>query len=296
MVYAENSNPHEYENIVLSAQNIFWVKRDGSRVLVCRAGDLLANARLERFPKLESEQIVSPKKLQEIANVFSSLEKAKRPREKMKTVKSIRENWTLWFNSHESLSVIEVILLSEHLMPQELKENSKEWSGASLQLFQRSCFISTLFTLGTCALGYHSWNFLRDAWAISFCLNSHYSKVGMKISDLKSLDDGQIDQPFVERVIESVDLEFAGLKQVAAKMFEKPSVGTSPYGLRVEELSDIERLFAHLESRVPYQSEFEEYELRKIWRDDQFKIVHKLYDNNGGDFSMVEDVYLEFGL
>ncbi|MBH47456.1 MAG: hypothetical protein CME71_04735 [Halobacteriovorax sp.] len=296
MVYADNNNMNEYENIVLSAQNVFWVKRDGSRVLVCRAGDLLANARLERFPKLESEQIISVKKLQEVSNIFSSLESATRPREKMKIVKTIRENWTLWFNSHESLSALEIILLSEYLMPKQLKENSSEWSEASLHLFQRSCFISTLFTLGTCALGYHSWKFLRDAWAISFCLSSHYSKEGMKASDMKALGDGEVDQNFVEKMIESVDLKFVGLKQVAARMFERQSASATPYGLKTEELSDIERLFAHLESKVSYLTDFQDYELKKIWRDDQFKIVHKLYDNNGSDFAVVEDVYLEFGL
>tara|TARA_R110000868_G_scaffold86182_11_gene241754 strand:+ start:133 stop:1023 length:891 start_codon:yes stop_codon:yes gene_type:complete len=296
MVYAENSNIDEYQNVVLSSQNIFWVKRDGSRVLVCRAGDLIANARLERFPKLETEEVVSTEMMQEISSIFHALEVAVRPREKMKTVKAVRESWTLWFNSHDSLSPLEVILLSEYLMPKDLQNNSTNWSAASLQLFHRSCFIATLFTLGTCALGYHSWKFLREAWILSFSLSSHYSVAGMKTSDLENLRSGDKSSEFVEQLISSVELEFDGLKNVVSRMFENAKGTGGPRGLVPAELTDIERLYAHLESTVSPIVDLNDVKMRDLWKTDHFKIVSKLSDNDGNEVKLVDEIYLEFGL
>ena len=55
MVYAENFDLSQYGQSQLSAHDIYWVKRDGSRVLVRRAGEYLDQENLKRYPKLDFE-------------------------------------------------------------------------------------------------------------------------------------------------------------------------------------------------------------------------------------------------
>lgn len=300
MSSAENSITSDSEQFVLSHHDIFWVKRDGSRVLVCHTGDLLAQAKLTRFPKLDFKISVDEARLQKISRVFLELKSAQRPKQKMKIVEQVRTQWGEWFHSAEGHCVLELVLLSEILFPELMRAHAATWSKASMPLFHRSCFVATMAALGACALGYASWKYLENVWRISFAYSVQFAEHGMELSALDELERARVKNDITAAPLTSVDTEFPSLEAVARMTYERANGSGNPRGLHMAEMSDIERWYAHLQLNTPWASDFitntSEW-FKSFWSNDEFRIVAKFMDANARENSNRSDEeYLDFGL
>lgn len=300
MPSSENSVTSNNEQLVLSHHNIFWVKRDGSRVLVCHAGDLLAQAKLTRFPKLDFENCVDEARLEKISSTFLDLKSVLRPKLKMQAVARVRSNWGEWFHSANSCSVLELVLISEILFPELMRAHAATWSQASMPLFHRSCFIATMSALGACALGYASWSYLENIWRVSFAHSVEFAHKGMELSTLGEFEATRVKSEKSSCDLSHIETEYPSLEAVAKIVFERANGEGGPRGLHMAEMTDVERWFAHLQLHTPWTNEFLKNEsgwFKSFWSDDEFNIVAKFVDGKPREFiSRSDEEYLDFGL
>lgn len=299
MVCAENFNLDEHTLNVLSTHHLFWVKRDGSRVLVCRTGDLVSAAKLERYPKLETETLVNLERVEEIASLFLQLKEIQRPKDKMILVAKIRASWAQWFLSEEKVSPLELILVCEKLMGSLMKEHADEWSEASLALFHRSCLVATLSVMGVASLGYASWKYLESIWTISFSHNAKFKLTGMNYSSLEKLDKSRTQSIPSTIEVKPIQTDYQSLDFASSLVFEKADGSGQPRGTTLSELSDSERWFAHVQNNISWNLDLTSMpntDWAELWTKDNYNILKKLYDAKKEAFENYENTYLEFGL
>lgn len=297
MSYAENVAPESQNEFVLSHHDIYWVKLNGSSVLVCRVGDLIEHARLDRFPKKEFKSKIDPTRISTIAQTLHELTKAKRPRAKMQIVEAIRSQWDEWFHQYEKLSVVEIILLSEQLVPEQMKQHADVWAKASMPLFHRSCYIATMTVMGASALGYASWNYLSELWKMAFSHSAMFALHGMGHTELPCLESVRVGKKESIPKLTTLESSYPSLHDVAKLVFERADGSGFPRGINVAEMNDVERWYAHLQMSVPWSQDFIGGDVswhENFWIEDHFHVIQKLNHKNNN--VKTNDEYLDFGL
>ncbi|PIP90465.1 MAG: hypothetical protein COW01_10195 [Bdellovibrionales bacterium CG12_big_fil_rev_8_21_14_0_65_38_15] len=296
MVYAENFDLSQYGQSQLSAHDIYWVKRDGSRVLVRRAGEYLDQENLKRYPKLDFEIKIDHLKILPAKEILLKLKTGLRPKEKIKLANNVRDLWSEWFFSPTSLSPLEIMILGDEIMSDSYKELASEWSAPSTILFQRSCLIASLSLLGAISLGYTSWKFLEELWKINFTYSAHFSEKGMKLSDLNDLEKnrtGKDEQTYSFTLMKS---QFVSIVQMTELIFEKSDGTGAPKNISYHELSDLERWFNYLHQSISWNKTLVDQDnqhWKNIWAEDPFDILSKLQSDS---VDSMNHEYIEFEL
>ncbi len=245
MVYALNSTPPAHENL-LSPNDIFWIKRDGARVLICRAGDLIDSARLQRFENLEIVSRVDEEKLETVFSVLQELRHTIRPKDKMKIVSQVRKNWSQWFSGPERLTPIELIILGQRLMQDSMRVHIQAWAKASMPLFHRSCVAGLLNLCGAVALGYASWPYLEDLWRLSFSHSASFGLHGMTGKTLSCLEYVRTQHQAAKIFVEPLAASFPSVAVIFKRTHEAQQT------LSACEMNDIERWFTHIQKSMPW--------------------------------------------
>ncbi len=298
MVYAENFNLEQYGESQLSAHDIYWVKRDGSRVLVRRAGEFLDQENLKRYPKLDFELKIDHQKISTIKEYFLSLKNGLRPKDKLRLSQKIRDRWEEIFFSDDSMTPLEIIILGDEIMCQVYSEFAKDWSTPSTILFQRSCLIASLSMMGAVSLGYTSWSYLENIWLVNFSYSAHYQNNNMKYSDLDLLEKNRSDEKIDVSEINLLPSKYVSLKAMMELVFEKSDGSGQPKHLNLNELSDLERWFNHLQQTIKWNSSLLQESgqvWKNLWSQDNFRVLEKLKNKNEAS-SQQSEQYIEFEL
>lgn len=296
MVYATNPIFEEHDDIVLSRHDVYWQKRDGSRVLVCRAGDLVSHAHLDRFKNIHQECRVDLERLNSIIEILAPLKNPMRAKEKMQVVQTLRDCWSDYFG-HDQIALLEVVILSELLVPDMMKSNASLWSKASMSLFHRSCFVATMSLIGSCALGYSSWSFLSEIWRMSFALSSQYAEAGLDLSSLPKFELVRTQKTNEKpKLVVDTKADFKSLVEVTNLFFEQPDGNGFPRELNIAEMTDVERLYAHIQNNTPWEFDLSDDEWwGEFWSNDIFHVLKKLQGDQRANIKS-KDEYLDFGL
>jgi hypothetical protein len=289
MAYAQFDVNKENAKSIISASDIYWVRRDQSRLLVCRAGDLLSHARLDRFPKITHELKVNEEKIQHVVDVMSCLASSKSVREKMLVVNQVRAHWQRWFVSDEKLTPLELVILGERIMHEPLQGHAEIWAKASTELFHRSCTSGTLLIFGAVSLGYHSWSFLGELWRMAFSYSATFALEEMSQRSLPCLELARTKK------YELDDRIYSGMRHDSSMEvvfnFHPTSSKRSFY-----ELSDLERWYGHIQQMIPWDKNIlkETAWWKNFHSEDDFKIINKIFENE--KVRLVEDHYINFEL
>ncbi len=298
MVYTENFDLSQYGSNQLSAHDIYWVKRDGSRVLVRRAGEFLDNENLKRYPKLDFEIKIDHSKIIAAKEILLSLKNIQRPKDKIKLANKVRALWSEWFFSPSSLTPLEVMILGDEVMAQTYQELAKNWSAPSTSLFQRSCLIASLSILGAVSLGYTSWTFLEDLWKLNFTYSAYFSDEGMKFSDLEDLEKSRESLKANLFEFKPIESRYVSLQQMRELVFEKADGSGKAKGLSYQELNDLERWFNYLHQTISWSHSLineDNQHWKNIWTEDSFDILSKL-QSESINMSAMNQEYIEFEL
>ena len=296
MVYAENFDLSQYGQSQLSAHDIYWVKRDGSRLLVRRAGEFLDQENLKRYPKLDFEIKIDDEKISSLKEILSKLKESPRPKEKIKLANSVRNMWNEWFFSPASLSPLEIMIVGDEVMSEAYKELAKDWSNPSTLLFQRSCLIASLSLLGAVSLGYTSWDYLKDIWKLNFTYSAYFHENGMKFCDLDDLEKARVENSNTEFDFVALENKFISVAQMVSLIFEKSNGTGKPRKITYHELNDMERWFNYLHQTISWNKALVNQDnqyWKTIWAEDSFDILSKLQSD-----SMISKnhEYIEFEL
>lgn len=298
MVYAENFDLSQYGESQLSAHDIYWVKRDGSRVLVRRAGEFLDHENLKRYPKLDFEIKIDHTKILAAKEILLNFKETHRPKDKIKLANKMRAIWSDLFFAPTSLTPLEVMILGDEIMAQAYQELAKTWSTPSTILFQRSCLIASLSILGAVSLGYTSWSFLEDLWKLNFTYSAYFSDEGMKLSDLDDLEKSRIGTDENQFKFSPIESRYHSISQMRELVFEKADGSGIPRGLACHELNDLERWFNYLHQTISWSQSIaaqDNQHWKNIWSEDSFDILSKL-QSDPMNTTTINQEYIEFEL
>tara|TARA_R110002049_G_scaffold59208_1_gene160416 strand:- start:129 stop:1025 length:897 start_codon:yes stop_codon:yes gene_type:complete len=279
MVYAENFHLEQYDECQLSAHDIYWVKRDGARVLVRRAGDFLDQENLKKYPKLDFELKVDHQKITKLKDILLSLKEGLRPKDKLRLSQKLRDQWDHLFFTDESMTALEFLILGDELMCHKYSEFAKDWSSPSTMLFQRSVLIASLSMMGAVSLGYTSWSYLENMWLVNFSYSAFYHENSMRFSELDLMEERRVGKNNSIQKIDTLKSEFISLEAMMNLVFEKPDASETPKQIHLNELSDIERWFNYLQQTISWNSplHLENNQLWKnLWIEDTHYILDKL--------------------
>lgn len=273
MVYAHKDQTKENHTWLISRDDVYWIKRSGARVLICRAGDLIDHESIARFENIERVCKVDLQKLQTIFQEISQLQNSARARERMKITNNIRSNWETWFLSSQKLSVLELVVLADMLMHESLKLHVDVWAKASMPLFHRSSVVGLVAMFGAIALGYNSWSYLEQIWQVSFSHSVSFALNGMTEKTIQCLEHARIYKRNSGIDVKASSESFPSLQNVyELSQYEQAALS---------QLTDMERWYRHIQANTPWGLELS-IELQPWWdrffEQDNFRVTNKVCD------------------
>ena len=242
---------------VFSPVDLFWVKKNGKKVLLVGRGDFLDHTRLEKYFSFSLVTEGSLDHLNEIKSLFENLKEVESDRERYVIAGDITKEFCAHLNEY---SEEDLIILGEELFFDLPQDDISLFSKMKSDYMERASLCGMLSVLMALGFGYYGFNFLKDLYHSHFAVTKIHGLSTLEIDQLENYrtsDDLSLDKNIFEKTTTALSYRFESkaVKKIAYFMLERRD-GRGPNKLNENELSDLEMIVSEVQRTVSFVKPF----------------------------------------